>query len=222
MKSLEKTFEETIKQEIARQQTNVFALEQAAGLAPDAIRNVLRSSKKSGPTLGRAKEICDALGLEFYIGPKRHIETAPEVLADDNDFVKVNRYDVALSAGDGRAGDNAAPLAPIAFRANWMRDHGLVASNCCVVSVSGDSMEPALRDGDLVLVDQTDRPIRNMGIYAFSEPSGDVKVKRLEKDNDHLIIKSDNPIFTTTVLPKNETEGLKIIGKVIWAGHEFK
>jgi len=49
-------------------------------------------------------------------------------------------------------------------------------------------MEPALRDGDLVLVDQTTRPIKNLCIYAFCESSGDVKVKRLEETDDHLII----------------------------------
>jgi len=167
------------------------------------------------------KKLADALDLELYFGPRRLVTEKSEILADDSDFVQVSRYNVVLSAGDGRAGDNAEPLSPIAFRANWMRDHNLVASSCCVLTVSGDSMHPSLHSGDLVLVDRTTRPIKNLAIYAFSEPSGDVRVKRLEKTDDHLIITSDNPQFPTSIIAQSDANGLSIIGRVVWSGHEF-
>lgn len=215
-------FLKAIGEALDRKGISASAASQAAVGHPAGIKNLLkrRGSDRAHP-IENLIRIADTLDLELYLGPKRFPANQPDDLADDEEFVKVNRYDVKLSAGNGSSGHNEEPMAPIAFRANWMRDHGLVASSCCVVSIKGDSMEPALRDGDLVLVDQTPRPITNMGIYAFSELSGDVRVKRLEKTADHLIIKSDNPIFTTSVLPKNETDGLRIIGKVIWAGHEF-
>ena len=41
------------------------------GLKRDAIRSVFR---KRTPSITRAEEICDALGLEFYIGPRRNTD----------------------------------------------------------------------------------------------------------------------------------------------------
>ena len=47
---------------------NKYQAAARAGLPPDAIRYVLDGRK---PSLDRVKEICDALGLELYVGSPR-------------------------------------------------------------------------------------------------------------------------------------------------------
>ena len=73
MKPIEKSFSELVAKRLKELNTNAYSVERRANLPPDAIRNVIRSSKKSGPTLSRAQEICEAIGLELIIGPERNI-----------------------------------------------------------------------------------------------------------------------------------------------------
>lgn len=50
------------------------------GLTTGDVRNVVRSEKRSGPTLSRVQEICTALDLEIYIEPRRELvsENGPQ------------------------------------------------------------------------------------------------------------------------------------------------
>ena len=49
----------------------VRKLEEQTKLPKWFLRGVIDESRKQTPSVDRAKEICDALGLEFYIGPPR-------------------------------------------------------------------------------------------------------------------------------------------------------
>ena len=118
------------------------AFEEAVGLKKNALKGLLDKSAPRTPSLENAKAIAEAVGLELYLGePRSTTKSASE------DFVRIDRFDVALSAGPGRAGDNARQLAPVAFRLDWMSRMGLNARDCVVVAVSGDSIEVACSAG---------------------------------------------------------------------------
>lgn len=191
---------------------------------PSAIKN-LRMQRGSEKRINYVtlSKLAEVLGLELYFGPPRQIFTQPQSLAaHDGDFVQVRRFDVQLSAGPGRNGDNAPELAPVAFRAKWMTDAGLIADRCKVLSVNGDSMYPTLSDGDLILVDERQTTVRSMAVYAFVDVSGDARIKRLEKLDDQLLLRSDNPDVTTEIRKPAEANDIRIIGKVVWSGHKWK
>lgn len=123
MKTKDFSFADMIEDRLLALKTTAFAVEQAAGLPADAIRNVIRSSKKDGPTLSRAKEICDALGLEFSIGPKQHEYGLAEGQAE-TDFGKPSALRsgylvIPWHSSAGRKGS-----APIAFHSDWIEEHG--------------------------------------------------------------------------------------------------
>ena len=60
--------------EIRRKGTNPFRCAKEANLPGNAIRNVLDGYE---PRISRVAEICDALGLEFYVGqPRQQITVA--------------------------------------------------------------------------------------------------------------------------------------------------
>ncbi|KQI67007.1 hypothetical protein AN189_17775 [Loktanella sp. 3ANDIMAR09] len=160
----------------------------------------------------------------MYFGPPRQFapSDASQEEADDQEFVKVRRYDVKLSAGPGLNGDNSAPLAPVAFRAAWMTSAGLIADKCCVLGVQGDSMLPTLSDGDLVLVDERQTTLRDRGVYAFVDVTGDARIKRLERLDDQLLIRSDNPDHAIEIRKPAEANLIRLIGKVVWSGHSWR
>jgi hypothetical protein len=120
VKYLAQSFGEMVERRLKALNTNAFSVEKAHGLPLDAIRNVTRSEKRSGPTLVRAEEICDALGLEFYIGPPR---IPPGGFADadtETDFARPDAARGGYHAIPWHRPGLGTPSSPIALRQEWM------------------------------------------------------------------------------------------------------
>ena len=62
------SFRAIVEKQLERRGTSAIRAALGAGLTRDAIRSVLRGRS---PSVDRAAEICEALDLEFYIGPPR-------------------------------------------------------------------------------------------------------------------------------------------------------
>ena len=67
-------FREIVERRLKELGQNKYRAALRAGLPSDAIRSVLDGRT---PSLARAQEICEALGIEFHVGPKRSV--APEI-----------------------------------------------------------------------------------------------------------------------------------------------
>jgi phage repressor protein C with HTH and peptisase S24 domain len=143
--------------------------------------------------------------------------------ADDpqarNDFALINRFDVNLSAGPGAASDNARPLAPVAFRNDWLIAQGLRADRCVVCTATGYSMEPLLFDGDLVLLDRTVSAVRDGQVYGVVDVEGDTRIKRIEKIYGGIVLRSDHPGSPTEARMGDDANRVRIIGRLVWSGH---
>ena len=72
-------FSAVIKRRLSETKQNQHQAAIKKGLPQDAIRSVLRGHV---PKLERAAEICAALGLEFYIGPPRELDTPATGVAE--------------------------------------------------------------------------------------------------------------------------------------------
>lgn len=220
-------FGEIVAQRLKALKTNAYAVETSAGLSSDAIRNVIRSEKKSGPTLSRVQEICEALGLELYIGePRGSGDVLPPI--PEADFAQVPLHNASLAAGDGRVNHTEEVTDYLAFRRDWLRKIGVAPSNAVLARADGDSMQPTIWAGDMVLIDRsrTEIPVRKPNtartrspIYAILD-DGRARLKRIERPEDsQLILISDNPDFPPQV---SRAADISIIGKVLWWGHTSK
>ena len=140
----------------------------------------------------------------------------------EDDFTKVRRLHVQGSAGYGKTNTEEKEGEPIAFRKNWLRDHvGVAAENLSVIQARGDSMEPTIRDGALVLVNHEIERIENDGIYAISI-EGDLYIKRIQKNFcGGLVIKSDNPAYADQTIEAPESLNIKIVGLIKWAANAY-
>ena len=131
-------------------------------------------------------------------------------------------YDARVSAGPGRSIDNETVLHRIAFREEWVRSvSSAPLDQLAVIEVDGDSMEPTLRQGDMVLVDfGQKRPQRKDGIYVIRTDGG-LQVKRLQVEiaANKISILSDNKAYDTqrSVDPAD----IAVVGRVIWLGRQI-
>jgi phage repressor protein C with HTH and peptisase S24 domain len=88
--------------------------------------------------------------------------------------------------------------------------------NLALLTASGDSMDPTIRDGDVLLVDTSARDIQSSRVYVLSV-SGALLVKRIQVRLDgSLIVKSDNAAYDAEVLRAEDAGTLRILGQVVW------
>lgn len=138
-----------------------------------------------------------------------------------SDYCHVPLYNIQAAAGHGSYVDSEYPLDVVAFRTDWIKNElRLDPKQLSLIFVTGDSMEPTLHSGDIVLIDHSSIENINDGLWVIRMGSGPL-VKRIQKKLDNkLVIKSDNkegydPIEIDLT---KEYEDLEFIGRVVWHG----
>jgi phage repressor protein C with HTH and peptisase S24 domain len=130
-----------------------------------------------------------------------------------DDFAYIPVYDISAGAGNGSyAGDIMQTLA---FDKNWLRSQFGTVDSLEGIKVSGDSMEPTLRAGDIVLLNRNEILPRD-GVYVI-RIDHNLFVKRLQKlPGDHLEVCSDNPIYPKfTIDLANPPSDFQVLGRVV-------
>lgn len=136
-------------------------------------------------------------------------------------YVSVPLYnDIRAAAGHGSVVEHEVPDDALMFKEEWIRfELGANPADLCLIRVSGDSMEPTLRAGDVILVDhRASRPDRE-GIYILR--MGDMLlVKRLQAmPGGKVKVISDNAAFDSWTLNLSDIgNDVVIIGRVVWSG----
>ncbi len=281
-------FRKLVKEQIDLNKSSAIREANAAGLKRDAIRSVLRGRV---PSVDRAAEICDALGLEFYIGPQRSesvsnapvtqkagmskvqldnleghtkglvrltVEAGGNPIPDDLQAALLGTNEVAdrslgyatelpelhavvgappgiaeipgarpigtqeyeAAAGGGAVNlDEVSVRGQVWFRRDWLDQHGLDPTQCVVISVRGESMEPTLPPGAKILVARRRRR-RRVGRICVIDTADGLIVKRLAKDATGgwlLVSDNESPDWPTLPWP----DGAEIVGEVIWTAQTF-
>lgn len=187
----------------------------------------------SDPTRSKMVTIADSAGVNVLWlatgqGPKmKGAEEKGQILKnvsipeDDgsDDYVRVPRYDVTASAGNGAYQVSEQVVDYIQFKSDWIKNVlGASAQHLALISVKGDSMAPTLSDGDIILVDTTDRHFETNAIYVL-QLEGSLLVKRIQRKIDGtVVIKSDNLAYEPEVVRGDLLDQLKVVGRVVWYG----
>ena len=128
------------------------------------------------------------------------------------DWIDVRRLPLQASAGPGATVDQEGAIGSFRFSRRWLRDQGLQPDRLTAITVSGDSMEPALKHGDEILVEASPRAFRE-GIHVV-RLDGALLVKRVQlRRPDELVLLSDNTNYAQIVCRPDEVE---VIGRVVW------
>lgn len=112
---------------------------------------------------------------------------------DDPSLVRIPKVRFRLSAGisgfevEPERYDGSTTTVP----ADWMMRNGYYKDNLVSIVVKGESMEPTLYEGDLVVINTADKKMVDGVVYAFNY-EGEAVVKRLERDGGQWYLKSDN------------------------------
>lgn len=193
---------------------------------------------QAGPVLAQLEALSDeaaALGLDGW-----HARVASELVlnwragrgesvrkcldglqpvGELDDFVTLPRHAVAASAGGGALISDDAIVDHLAFKRTWITQAlGLDPAHVAVIAAKGDSMNPTIDSGDLLLLDTRHAQARNEGIYVIRLGEA-LLVKRLRiKLTGVVEVMSDNPRYQTEVLSGAALDQLMVVGRVVWHG----
>jgi phage repressor protein C with HTH and peptisase S24 domain len=141
------------------------------------------------------------------------------LVSEADGYIKVPRFDVKASAGGGAIIHSEQIVDHLYFKTEWVKNVlGIPRDFLALISVQGDSMEPTLSNGDLILVDTRTSRVEDGAIYVVQYDDA-LLVKRLQKKYDgSVVIRSDNTFYEPEILHGEEANNLKIVGRVVWAG----
>jgi len=134
-------------------------------------------------------------------------------------FSLIEKVKGAGSAGRGLAPDDTVDIR-LAFRDDWLSRFG-GPDRLVALMIEGDSMEPTLSDGDVVVINKNSNRIRpGGGIYSLVW-NGKRMIKRLQLNprTGKVLIKSDNPRYDALEAVQKD---LRVEGQLIWYGRELK
>jgi phage repressor protein C with HTH and peptisase S24 domain len=215
---------------ILRQWPSADRLARAMGVSPSAFRKWLKGEAE--PSRERLVALATAakVGIgwlatgegpepDFANGEAAAPKSGGEPVALER-FVMLPRRPTTAAAGP------AVPPLPedvdseyVALRQDWVRRVvGIDPAHLGLELAVGDSMVPTIRDGDVLLVDTSDRRFAQFGIYVL-KIDGERLVKRIQRRLDgSLALISDNPSYERDGLPPERAKDVEVVGRVVWSG----
>ncbi|PLX92147.1 MAG: transcriptional regulator [Desulfuromonas sp.] len=217
-------FTDRLKEAIGGKSVRAFALQ--CELSETAVRQYL--SGRSEPGMSALKKIADVagVGLEWLVtgNEPREAETGTTIAPGDREAMRgeytfIPRYAVKASCGSGALVESEQVVDHLAFKTAWLKNTmHLNRDELALISAMGDSMEPTIKEGGILLVDRSRQEVKDDAIYVI-KIDGTLVAKRLQRLFDGSIkIKSDNPAYDEQTVPADQVEKLNIIGRVVWGG----
>jgi phage repressor protein C with HTH and peptisase S24 domain len=218
-------------QTVLRHWPSADRLARATGVSPSAFRKWLRGEAE--PSRERLVALAQAAGvpvgwLANGDGPEPRIQGAATTSRGRgtaiplDDRVEHENFVILPKRLEAAAAGSEAPIPPhvaefIAFRRDWVRAVlGIEPDQLLVEIALGESMEPGIQDGDLLLVNTTDKRFHSFGVYVV-EIGGERLVKRVQPKLDgSLSLISDNPAYEVEHVPPERAETVRIVGRVLW------
>ncbi|MBN2427239.1 MAG: LexA family transcriptional regulator [Deltaproteobacteria bacterium] len=134
-----------------------------------------------------------------------------------HDFTLVPRFSIRVGEGDSLSSDQIVDH--LAFKKGWLKVIGLDEKELFLTTSRGDSMEPFIPDGALLLVDQR-RKMPTDGVFLLLL-EGELIPRRLQRDMDGGVwIRCDNDRYPPLKVEKDQLQCLRILGRVVWLGRK--
>lgn len=150
----------------------------------------------------------------------QHRPEPDQPLTVPDDIELIREVEIRFGMGDGQYAQEYPEVGQIPFNRNFRRAlTSAPVESLFVARGDGDSMMPTLINDDMVLIDQTQRDIRQSDrIWALQiEDAGLIKRVRVVPGGGYELL-SDNPMIPPQPVAR---EHVRVIGRVIWVGRRL-
>lgn len=211
----ENGFTERLKGLIGNGSARSFA--HKASMGDSTFRNILNGALPRLDSLLRIAKAAE-VSVEWLATGKEPTKSDSQF---EEEFALIPGYNVQVAAGHGSIAGDEAPTRELAFRRKWLRFRGFNENDLALVFAKGDSMEPTISDNETVMVDTSEKRLRDGHIYVIR--NGDhLLVKRIQTLwNDGVQLLSDNKEYPPQEISSADLENIEVIGKVVWVGKDL-
>lgn len=213
----ESTFASRLELALSGESTHAFS--RRSGIPDSTLRKYLAGTM---PGVDNLLAITETAGvtLDWLVaerGPMRR-EGLPESLSE---FRMIPRLDVQPSSGFGAVVSSEDAVEMLAFRSDWLKKVGINPDAAHVLTNKGDSNEPTIRDGDVLLVDTSiDRVIDNA--FYVVVYNGQALLKRVQLMLDgSVVLSSDNKNYQPETVQPADVPALTIAARLMWFGRSI-
>ncbi|PKF56105.1 LexA family transcriptional repressor, partial [Alteromonadales bacterium alter-6D02] len=186
------------------------------GRSPSTIYRICRGGSR--PSLAYLEHLYETfnIDLNWLITGERNVEQLDH--KQTSDLVIAPKFDVEASAGFGQVGFAEEVSEHFGFSRQWLASQlGVHTDKVAFVSVKGDSMQPTLEDGDMILVDMSYQQVHKEGVYLLYTEDG-LMTKRLKPIKGGIKVVSDNPEYPSWEILASTQEQARVVGKIVWFG----
>jgi phage repressor protein C with HTH and peptisase S24 domain len=146
-----------------------------------------------------------------------------EHFVDPDEYRWIPFYDVEFGAGGGRVVDFGRPPKKFnAYRRDYLQDRGLLDADLFEATVIGDSQYPEIFDGDIIMVNASDRSITSGEIYVIQ--MGDEWIckylRRLPEGKIEVYSKNEELHRPFEISEGQLGNGVEVIGRVVRQGRD--
>ncbi|HGJ5866916.1 MULTISPECIES: helix-turn-helix transcriptional regulator [Arsenophonus] len=197
----------------AKSSTKVVEIAKVLGVRPEWLASGIEPMTDNNNKLKHSELKNTRLKLNIFEEMKNQ---------DLEEFVEIPLLDVKLSAGNGSYETDERSKICLLFRRYSLKKMGVHPQSARLVRISGNSMEPALNDGDVVGINTDKTSIEDGKTYAISHDDV-LRVKTLISAPGKIIIRSVNreeyPDEIMTLIDFKQY--IRIIGQVFWSSHAW-
>lgn len=133
-----------------------------------------------------------------------------------DDYVMIPKVKAVAGAGASLE-TNGDVSGMYAFRNDFLRREHISPKKAVMMMVRGDSMEDLIKDGDTILIDQTDNTPQDGRIFVVGF-GDELMVKRLQKIPTGWNVCSENPKYGNFPVEGDDLENFRVYGRVRWFG----
>lgn len=145
-------------------------------------------------------------------------------LDQDDRYVTIPLLEIKAAAGGGSLIEHERAVEALHFRKDWVRSElNAAPADLRLIYIHGDSMEPTLHAGDVILLNMREHQVARDGIYVL-RIDGSLLVKRLQRlPGGGLMVISDNPAYQAFQIkaPEFTEHDISFIGRVVWVGRRI-
>lgn len=212
-----------LKAEMTKTGISAAELARRSGVLTSFIYDIL-NGKSSNPSIIKLAHVAEALGVSLHYLVHGELEKNPtnnrRSDIDRNEAIYISIPHIKLSSSTNTKKGIVSFKEeddPYRFNARWLFDRfdGRTTS-LRILTINGDSMEPAICHNDIVMIDMSQKTPSPPGIFVIFDGFG-LSAKRLEyvfeNEPEHIRIISDNQYYSTY---ERLASDMLVVGRVVW------
>lgn len=174
---------------------------------------------QAAPSLLDIAELADVCGvsLEWLARGVERPDTETVNTYSSPDVVEVPILDVRAAAGTGAVNDHEEIADHLPFPREFLKLLGVNPEKVRALHAYGDSMEPTIPDGRLVLVDLADRDVSRPRVFVLRTPDG-LRLKRVQRlvDGSLRLLSDNKDLYPPELVSGTDINTIKVIGRAFW------